>query len=87
MTGHASLEEYLHTVGTYIAERVGTDQQALIQAMQKVWDSIYRSGATSAPDAPPRPVNAVDYLQGIQEGYEKGYQDGREEGGKQQWHA
>jgi len=79
MTGHASFEEYLHTVGAYIAERVGTDQQALIQAMQKVWDNIYQAGATRAAEGPPRPVNAADYLQGIQEGYEKGYQDGREE--------
>lgn len=79
MTGHVSFDEYLHNVGIYIAERAGTDQQALITAMQKIWDGIYQSGATTASDAPPRPVSAVDYLQGIQEGYEKGHQDGREE--------
>lgn len=79
MTEHAAFKEYLLRVGAYIAERTGADQQALIHAMQQVWDGIYQSGATSTPDAPPRPVSAQDYLQGIQEGYTKGHQDGREE--------
>lgn len=79
MTGHASFDEYLHNVGVYIADRIGTDQQALITAVQQIWDGIYQSGVTTATDAPPRPVSPQDYLQGIQEGYEKGHQDGREE--------
>lgn len=79
MTDHVSLDEYLHNVGVYIADRIGTDQQALITAVQQIWDGIYQSGVTTATDAPPRPVSPQDYLQGIQEGYEKGHQDGREE--------
>lgn len=79
MTDHVSLNEYLHNVGTYVADRIGTDQQALITAVQQIWDGIYQSGATTATDSPPRPVSPQDYIQGIQEGYEKGKQDGREE--------
>lgn len=79
MTDHASFSEYLNNVGIYIADRVGTDQQALIAAVQQIWDGIYQSGAASTAEAPPRPVSPQDYLQGIQEGYEKGHQDGREE--------
>lgn len=79
MTDHVSLDEYLHNVGVYIADRIGADQQALITAVQQIWDGIYQAGVTTSPEAPPRPVSAKDYLQGIQEGYEKGHQDGREE--------
>lgn len=79
MTDHASLSEYLHNVGIYIADRIGPDQQPLIAAVQQIWDGIYQSGVTAAKDAPPRPVSPQDYIQGIQEGYEKGHQDGREE--------
>lgn len=74
-----SFDEYLTTVGHRIAEHIGHDQQSLIQAIKLIWDGIYQSGATPTPNAPPRPVNSHDYLQGVQEGYEVGKQEGREE--------
>lgn len=74
-----SFEECLNNVGRRIAEQVGYDQKAIIQAVHLVWDGIYDSGATMNPDAPPRPVSPQDYLQGIQEGYIEGKKDGREE--------